>query len=92
MKRCSCSCEDERALQSYRLGVDVPANMEAEEPTVLEDGNQATVNRPSRITVLVRRPVSTCQRVNRRTRLRQRNFRESVSSETVSGSAGVPGP
>jgi hypothetical protein len=31
--------------------------------------------------VLVRRPVSTCHRVNRRTRLRQRNCRESVSSE-----------
>jgi hypothetical protein len=38
--------EGERALQSYRLGVDVPANTEAEDPTVLEDGNQATVNGP----------------------------------------------
>jgi hypothetical protein len=38
--------EGERALQIYRLGVDVPANTEAEEPTVLEDGNQATVNGP----------------------------------------------
>jgi hypothetical protein len=43
--------------------------MEAEEPTILEDGNQATVNGPYRITVLVR------------TRLRQRNCRESMSSE-----------
>jgi hypothetical protein len=39
---------------------DVPASTEAEEPTVLEDGNQATVNGPYRITVFVRRPVSTC--------------------------------
>jgi hypothetical protein len=31
-------------------------------------------------TVFVRRPVGTCQRVNRRTRLRQRNCRESVES------------
>jgi hypothetical protein len=72
--------------------VDVPPNTEAEHPTVLEDGNQATVSGPYRITVLVRRPVSTCQRANRRTRLWQRNCRESVSSETVSGSAGGPGP
>jgi hypothetical protein len=70
-KSCSCSYEGERALQSRCLALDVPANMEAEDPTVLEDGNQATVNGPSRVTVLVRRPVSTCQRVNRRTRLRQ---------------------
>jgi hypothetical protein len=75
-KSCSCSCEGEQAL-----GVDVPAKTEAEEPAVLEDGNQETVNGPSRVTVLVRRPVSTCHRVNRRTRLRQRNCRESVSSE-----------
>jgi hypothetical protein len=51
-KSCSCSCEGERALQSYRLGVDVPANTEAEESTVLEDDNQETVNGPSRVTVL----------------------------------------
>jgi hypothetical protein len=51
------------------------------EPMVLEDGNQETVNGPSRVTVLVRWSVSKCQRVNRRTRLRQRNCRESVSSE-----------
>jgi hypothetical protein len=70
----------------------VPANMEAEEPTVLEDDNQETLNGPSRVTVLVRRPVSTCQLVNRLTRLRQRNFREPVRSETVSGSAGGPRP
>jgi hypothetical protein len=55
---CSCSCEGERALQSYHLGVDVPANTEAEERTVLEDSNQETVNGPSRVTVLVQRPVS----------------------------------
>jgi hypothetical protein len=42
VKCCSCSCEGEWALQSYPLGVDVPANTEAEEPTVLEHGNQAT--------------------------------------------------
>jgi hypothetical protein len=60
-----------RALQSYRLGVDVPANTEAEDPTVLEDGNQETVNGPSRITVLVRRPMSTCQRVNEGTQMRK---------------------
>jgi hypothetical protein len=43
---CSCSCEGERALQGYRFRVDVPANTEAEDPTVLEDGNQATVCNP----------------------------------------------
>jgi hypothetical protein len=78
---CSCSCEGEWALQSYHLGVDVPENTEAEKPTVLEDSNQETVNRPPRVTVLVWWPVSTCQWVNRRTRLRQRNCHESVSSE-----------
>jgi hypothetical protein len=42
----------ERAHQICSLGVDVPANTEAEEPTVLKEGNQETVNRHSRVTVL----------------------------------------